>query len=130
MCGIAGYIGPELPGVLEDMTARVAHRGPDQRACWRDAARQVHLGHSRLAILDRAGGAQPMSTSDGALTVVFNGENYNATEQRAQLTARGHRFISDHSDTETLLHGYRERGPQLREKLNGMWAFAIHAAGG
>jgi asparagine synthase (glutamine-hydrolysing) len=125
MCGIAGYVGLEVPGVLETMTGRLRHRGPDGTAVWHDATGSVHLGHTRLAIIDRAGGAQPMSTSDGRLTIVFNGEIYNAPELRAHLESRGHRFVTDHSDTEVLLHGYREWGDRLPGKLNGMWAFVI-----
>jgi asparagine synthase (glutamine-hydrolysing) len=130
MCGIAGYVGPEWPGALEQMTARVAHRGPDGSGYWHDASRRVHFGHSRLAIIDRVGGAQPMGTSAGDLVVVFNGEIYNAPELRTQLQACGHRFASDHADTEVLLHGYREWGLRLPEKLNGMWAFVIHDRAG
>jgi len=126
MCGIVGYVGPAIPGVLEEMAATVAHRGPDQRAFWSDPDQGVHLGHTRLAILDRDGGRQPMSTPSGELVVVFNGEIYNAPALRVRLEARGHRFRSDHSDTEILLHGYREWGMLLPEKLNGMWAFVIY----
>lgn len=67
-----------------------------------------------------------MSTPTGELVVVFNGEIYNAPALRVRLEARGHRFRSDHSDTEVLLHGYREWGPLLPEKLNGMWAFVVY----
>jgi asparagine synthase (glutamine-hydrolysing) len=126
MCGIAGYAGPEIGGVLETMTAAVRHRGPDAMRCWHDRARNVHLGHQRLSILDHAGGAQPMQTADGELVVVFNGELYNFAELRQDLESRGHRFVSDHSDTEVLLHGYREWGRDLPRQLNGMWAFVIH----
>ncbi len=126
MCGIAGYVGPELDGVLDAMMAAVAHRGPDAAAAWHDGAAGVHLGHRRLSILDHAGGAQPMVTADGQLAVVFNGAIYNAPELRRDLEARGHRFASDHSDTEVLLHGYREWGPALTERLNGMWAFVLY----
>ncbi len=126
MCGILGYVGPTRPGVLEAMTGRLSHRGPDGEGGWRDDAQRVHLGHTRLAILDRAGGAQPMRTADGRLAVTFNGEIYNARELRQDLVARGHRFRSDHSDTEVLLHGYREWRDDLPRKLDGMWAFMIH----
>jgi asparagine synthase (glutamine-hydrolysing) len=126
MCGIAGYVGPETGGALEAMTDVLAHRGPDAAGFWRDAVRGVHLGHRRLAVLDVAGGGQPMATADGQLVVVCNGELYNAPELRRELEARGHRFVSDHSDTEVLLHGYREWGAGLPLRLNGMWAFVIY----
>src|SRR5262249_37311430 len=71
-------------------------------------------------------GAQPMVTPDGKLVVVYNGEIYNHRELRTELEALGHRFLSDHCDTEVLLHGYREWGEELPDHLNGMWAFAIY----
>ena len=78
---------------------------------WDDGT--VFLGHRRLSIVDLAGGHQPMATPDGELTVVFNGEIYNHAELRAELKARGHVFQTDHSDTEVLLHGYREWGTDV-----------------
>ncbi len=126
MCGIAGYVGPEIDGALERMTAALVHRGPDAAGFWRDPVRRVHFGHRRLSILDHAGGGQPMATADGQLVVIFNGAIYNSPELRRELEARGHRFVSDHSDTEVLLHGYREWGRDLPRRLNGMWAFVLH----
>lgn len=126
MCGIAGYVGGEVEGALEAMTAAVAHRGPDAAGFWHDAARGVHLGHRRLSILDHSGGGQPMATADGQLVVVSNAEIYNCAELRRQLEARGHRFVTDRSDTEVLLHGYREWGADLPRHLNGMWAFVLY----
>ena len=126
MCGITGFIGPGTPADLRHMTDAIAHRGPDGDGYWSDPARGVHLGHRRLAIVDLGGGAQPMQTADGSLVVVYNGEIYNAAELRAELTARGHRFVTDHSDTEILLHGFREWGATLPQRLNGMWAFVIY----
>ena len=124
MCGIAGFVGTGDRALLERMTARLAHRGPDAQAIAIDAGQGVHLGHRRLSILDIEGGAQPMT--DGELTIVFNGEIYNFRELRAELERGGARFRSDHSDTEVLLHGYRAWGQALPERLNGMWAFVIH----
>jgi asparagine synthase (glutamine-hydrolysing) len=126
MCGIAGYVGPEIGGALEAMTAALAHRGPDAVGFWRDVPRGVHFGHRRLSILDHAGGGQPMATADGQLVIIFNGEIYNFAELRHELEARGHRFVTDHSDTEVLLHGYREWGRDLPKRLNGMWAFVLY----
>lgn len=124
MCGIAGFVGSGDRGVLERMTRRLAHRGPDAEGYHIEGS--VHLGHRRLSILDLSGGAQPMSTPDGLLTIVFNGEIYNHAELRAELEAKGCLFRTDHSDTEVLLHGYQEWGEGMLERLNGMFAFAIH----
>ena len=126
MCGISGFIGSGNRDVLERMTRALAHRGPDGEGFFIEEKRGVHFGHRRLSIVDHAGGAQPMSTPDGQLVIVFNGEIYNQAELRAQLISKGHRFQSDHSDTEVLLYAYREWGEGMLEKLNGMWAFAIY----
>lgn len=125
MCGIAGFVGEGGPNDLARMTNRIAHRGPDAEGFFADAPHGVHLGHRRLSIIDLACGAQPMSTADGRLTIVFNGEIYNHLELRAELQARGCVFQTDHSDTEVLLHGYREYGEDFVRRLNGMWAFAL-----
>ena len=126
MCGIAGFFGAGDEATLRRMTARIAHRGPDDEAFLTEPDRGVFLGFRRLAILDIAGGKQPMTSADGALTVVFNGQIYNFAELRKQLTQLGARFVTDHSDTEVLLHGWRQWGEDLPNRLNGMWAFAIY----
>lgn len=126
MCGIAGFVGQGSMGDLEAMTARLVHRGPDGVGVFSRESDGLHLGHRRLSIVDPAGGAQPMSLADGSLTVIFNGEIYNAPELRRDLEEAGNRFFTDHSDTEVLLHGYRQWGLDgLVGRLNGMWAFAI-----
>jgi asparagine synthase (glutamine-hydrolysing) len=128
MCGIAGFFGR---GTLDDLAGMVRSmylRGPDDSGFFQDSEQAVFLGHRRLSILDVAGGHQPMSHKDGTLHVVFNGEIYNHHELRKTLTLRGHTFYSDHSDTEVLLHGYREWGDDLPTRLNGMFAFAIFDA--
>jgi len=125
MCGIAGFLGSGDREDLQAMTARLAHRGPDAEGFYVDATAGVYLGHRRLSIIDLGGGAQPMASADGNLIVVFNGEIYNHRELRTELTAKGHVFVTDHSDTEVLLHGWREWGESLVGRLNGMWAFAI-----
>lgn len=87
---------------------------------------QVGLGHRRLSILDLACGQQPMLDSTGAWAVSYNGEIYNHQELRAQLKAEGAAFLTDHSDTETLLVGFSRWGPAILPKLNGMFAAAIY----
>ncbi len=108
------------------MTRAIAHRGPDADGHWIDETCGAHLGHRRLSIVDLVGGAQPMWTDDDRVGVVFNGEIYNHSQLRDRLKARGCRFVTDHSDTEVLLHAYREWGDQFVNELNGMWAFAIY----
>ena len=107
------------------MTDALAHRGPDGHGYHVDEDNRIFLGHRRLAIIDIGGGAQPMWNEDQTVGVVFNGEIYNHVELRRLLEDRGHRFQSDHSDTEVLVHGYEEWGTELPLRLNGMFAFAI-----
>ena len=126
MCGITGFIGSGDGQDLRNMTEMLRHRGPDEEGFWIDKEQNVFLGHRRLSIIDLEDGSQPMHTQDRALTVIFNGEIYNHLQLRKTLLKLGHRFTTDHSDTETLLHGYREWGSSLPKKLNGMWAFAIY----
>lgn len=130
MCGIAGIFYPATPKPVDP--ARIAamanaqtHRGPDGSGVW--TAPGVGLGHRRLAIIDLGGGAQPMASVDGALTVTFNGEIYNFQAVRAELEAKGAQFLTN-SDTEVLLHGWAAWGPAMLDRLNGMFAFALHDA--
>lgn len=131
MCGIAGIFcyRETAPGVSRDellrMRDHMARRGPDGAGIWLDPRERVGLAHRRLAILDlSASAAQPMASADGASHIVFNGEIYNHRELRERLTARGHVFVS-HSDTEVLLHAWREYGQDMVAHLRGMFAFAI-----
>ncbi len=126
MCGIAGFVGKGELHDLRRMVGRLHHRGPDGTGFWHDQRKRIYLGHARLAIIDIETGRQPMWTADQTLGVVFNGEIYNHAELRRELEDRGHVFQTDHSDTEVLLHGYREWGPDLPNHLNGMWAFAVY----
>ena len=130
MCGIAGWISPRgrvRPEVVDAMRDALAHRGPDGAGTWCAADGRAGLGFRRLAIIDLAPAAsQPMTNEDGRLHLVFNGEIYNHVELRGRLQARGHRFRTDHSDTETIVHGYEEWGADVVHKLDGMFAFAIH----
>ncbi|CAM2068482.1 asparagine synthase (glutamine-hydrolyzing) [Sulfidibacter corallicola] len=125
MCGLTGFYGPGDRDDLRRMTDRLLHRGPDGEGLWQHDKEPLFLGHRRLAIVDLAGGDQPMWTAEGDLAVVYDGEIYNHAELRSELTELGHRFRTDHSDTEVLLHGYREWGQAILDRLNGMWAFAL-----
>jgi asparagine synthase (glutamine-hydrolysing) len=117
-----GDLDPHMGSAIRDMNARLRHRGPDGDGFllqpW------VALGHRRLAIIDRAGGSQPMSNEDQSIWIVFNGEIYNHRELRPLLIARGHQFRTS-SDTEAILHAYEEFGDACVERLDGMFAFAI-----
>ena len=136
MCGIVGFQGEFSRDLLARMTLAVAHRGPDGEGgviLTADGQPPTGLGHRRLAIIDLSdAGLQPMTlpcgeTTQGGLTLVFNGEIYNYRELRAELAARGHRFVSA-SDSEVLLHLYQAHGPAMLGRLNGIFAFAIHDA--
>ena len=109
--------------MLDNMAQRLAHRGPDGQG--RHVAGNLGLVHTRLSIIDLAGGNQPLYTRDRQLCVVANGEIYNHIELRATLEARGHVF-STHSDCETILHAYREYGDDFVRHLFGMFAFALY----
>lgn len=126
MCGICGFTGKGSSKDLKKMTHAIFHRGPDQEGLWHDNSKAVYLGHTRLSIIDIKDGTQPMWTHDQSIGVIFNGEIYNHKTLRDELVKNGHKFFTDHSDTEVLLHGYRQWGSKLPDKLNGMWAFAIY----
>lgn len=120
-----GGLDPALAASLPRMTSAIAHRGPDAQGTHADGV--AAFGHRRLSIIDRAGGGQPLFNEDGRCWIVFNGEIYNHRALRQELEARGHRFRTV-SDTETILHGYEEFGPAIVDRLDGMFAFAIHDA--
>jgi asparagine synthase (glutamine-hydrolysing) len=122
MCGICGYAGIHAPGLLEQMTACIRHRGPDDDGHFVEG--DVGLGMRRLSIIDVAGGQQPISNEDGSLVIVFNGEIYNYRPLRELLLQRGHTFKTE-SDTEVILHLFEDEGPACLQRLNGMWSIAI-----
>ncbi|MBV9523294.1 MAG: hypothetical protein JO010_10905, partial [Alphaproteobacteria bacterium] len=126
MCGIAGLHGRQEDPWIAAMNERLVHRGPDDAGIFRDREASLALAMRRLAIIDLAGGRQPMSTSDGRFTLVFNGEIFNAPELRAALEAAGEHFSSDHSDTEILLRLLAREGKAVLPRLNGMFAFALY----
>ena len=123
MCGIAGFTGPHNRTALELMTECLRHRGPDSAGYWEGS--DVSLGMRRLAIIDVETGQQPVFNEDGTIAVVFNGEIYNYIELREALQRAGHRFSTDHSDTEVLVHLYEDHGLAFLHQLNGMFAIAL-----
>jgi len=129
MCGLAGFVGRGDQTDLLAMTRALAHRGPDSEGFHVDADLSLHLGHRRLAVRDLSGGGQPMWNAAGTICIVYNGEIYNHEALRAELEAAGHVFVTSHSDTEVLIHGYAEWGVGLAERLNGMFAFAVFDVG-
>ena len=127
MCGIIGLVNSGERAVAEQsvgeaMNAAIWHRGPDGGGVYRDD--QALLGMRRLAIIDVAGGQQPMFSEDRQVVLVFNGEIYNYRALRAELQARGHRFHSA-SDSEVILQAYLAWGEAAVARLEGMFAFAI-----
>ncbi|MGZ4966234.1 MAG: asparagine synthase (glutamine-hydrolyzing), partial [Chthoniobacterales bacterium] len=126
MCGIAGYVSwatPPTEPLLRSLEKCLAHRGPDEGDIWLNNV--CGLAHRRLRVIDLSPrAAQPMTNETGDLRVIFNGEIYNFPALRKELEAAGCHFKSD-SDTEVLLHGYRQWGDQLFVRLRGMFAFAL-----
>jgi len=127
MCAIVGIVQLDPRERVGDVRLKrmrdvLHHRGPDGAGLWIEGP--VGLGHRRLAIVDVAGGHQPMANEDQTVWIVFNGEIYNHAELRPELEARGHRYRT-RSDTETILHLYEEEGERCVERLRGMFAFAV-----
>ena len=136
MCGIAGLLYPrelQNPGPdninlqLRSMANAMEHRGPDGEGFWQSPDTRIGLAHRRLAIIDLSpDAAQPMTSGDDRIWAIFNGEIYNHMILRHELENMGHRFQTDHSDTEVLIHGYRAWGIEgLANRLEGMFALAI-----
>ena len=127
MCGICGQFNfarnePVEPEIVRRMTDSIAHRGPDDEGYFFSGS--LGLGFRRLSIIDLAGGHQPMSDAEETVWVIFNGEIYNFKELRAELEQRGHHFRT-RSDTEVIVHGYKEWGTEVFNHLNGMFGVAI-----
>jgi asparagine synthase (glutamine-hydrolysing) len=127
MCGICGQFNfssraPVDAAGIRRMTDAIAHRGPDDVGYFVSGA--IGLGFRRLSIIDLAGGHQPMFDVDRTVCVIFNGEIYNYKELRAELSRAGHQFRT-HSDTEVIVHGYKEWGTDVLNHLNGMFGLAI-----
>lgn len=127
MCGICGQYNfgdgrPVVPHDIERMATSIAHRGPDDSGFYLDGP--LGLGFRRLSIIDLAGGHQPMSDEEESVWVVFNGEIYNFPEFKRELEGHGHRFRT-RSDTEVIVHGYKQWGDDVFNHLNGMFGVAI-----
>jgi asparagine synthase (glutamine-hydrolysing) len=133
MCGINGALAfsggtfrvtePYITRMRDTMT----HRGPDGGATWVAPDQHVGLGHRRLSIIDLSNCArQPMTNEDGTLSITYNGEIYNHRDLRSELSQSGrHRWKTDHSDTEVILHAFEEWGIDCVARFRGMFAFAL-----
>jgi asparagine synthase (glutamine-hydrolysing) len=127
MCGICGQFNfqrrePVDRETIERMARSIAHRGPDDEGFF--VAGPVGLGFRRLSIIDLTGGHQPMSDAEETVWVIFNGEIYNYKELRVELRNKGYHFRTN-SDTEVIVHGYKEWGTDVLNRLNGMFGLAI-----
>jgi asparagine synthase (glutamine-hydrolysing) len=105
------------------MTDTIIHRGPDEDGYYSDG--KINLGMRRLSIIDLSTGQQPIHNEDKNLWTIFNGEIYNFQELRKDLEAKGHRFYTNHSDTEVIVHLYEEYGRDFPHRINGMFALAL-----
>src|SRR5436305_7189141 len=126
MCGICGLYSPSHPplaSLVDDMRARIAHRGPDEGSS--DAVGDAVLGHQRLCVIDPEKSFQPVASESGDVVAVFNGELYNFHELRDDLAARGHE-VRGYGDTPVLPHLYEEHGVDFVERLEGMFALALY----
>jgi asparagine synthase (glutamine-hydrolysing) len=127
MCGICGQYNfvtgaPVASDDIKSMTNALVHRGPDDEGQY--ISGPIGLGFRRLSIIDLEGGHQPMSDSDRSVHVVFNGEIYNFPELKTRLQAYGHHFRTN-SDTEVIIHGYKQWGNDVLDHLNGMFGLAV-----
>jgi asparagine synthase (glutamine-hydrolysing) len=127
MCGICGQVKvasdePVDQEMIRRMSRTMFHRGPDDEGYFFD--RSLGFGFRRLSIIDLGGGHQPMADAEESVWIVFNGEIYNYKELRAELEGRGHKFRTS-SDTEVIIHGYKQWGTEVFNHLNGMFGVAI-----
>ena len=127
MCGICGQynfgnLEPFERRDIEAMTRTLVHRGPDDEGYY--VAGPLGFGFRRLSIIDLGGGHQPMSDQEESVWVIFNGEIYNFLELRRELEGYGHVFRTK-SDTEVIVHGYKQWGDEVLNRLNGMFGLAI-----
>src|ERR1700752_2616045 len=127
MCGIAGIVDLAgnrdiANGIVQKMTQAIIHRGPDEEGYFRRPG--VTLGSRRLSIVGLADGQQPVANEDRSVSVVFNGEFFDFPEKRAELEARGHRFVT-HCDTEIIPHLWEESQEGMFERFRGQFALAV-----
>ena len=127
MCGICGQFNfgssaPVRRADLEGMTKSITHRGPDDEGYFIDGP--LGFGFRRLSIIDLSGGHQPMADQEETVWVIFNGEIYNFPELKRELQSHGHVFRTN-SDTEVIIHGYKQWGDEVLNRLNGMFGLAI-----
>lgn len=125
MCGIVGIANKDSHikrEILVQMNQAIIHRGPDEDGFY--VKENIGLAMRRLAIIDLAGGQQPIHNHDRTKWIVFNGEIYNFQELRANLEKDGHKFYTN-SDTEAIIHLYDQYGVDCVQHLRGMFAFAI-----
>jgi asparagine synthase (glutamine-hydrolysing) len=123
MCGIVGFSGQKNSDILGKMLESIKHRGPDGEGKFENEL--FSIGMRRLSIIDPQTGWQPIWNEDQTVGIIMNGEIYNYQELWDTLISRGHEFRTDHSDTETVLHGYEEWGSEVLQRLRGMFAFCI-----
>lgn len=125
MCGFCGFTGDldDKETCLTNMMNKIIHRGPDSAGQHID--KKVAMGFRRLSIIDLDFGSQPMYNEDKTIVITFNGEIYNHQILREELIAKGHVF-SNNADTEVLIHAYEEYGPEMMNRLRGMFAFVIY----
>jgi asparagine synthase (glutamine-hydrolysing) len=119
-------VGAGAAETVRAMTAGLVHRGPDDVGYYDAPAVNASLGMQRLSILDLEHGHQPMANQDQSVWIVYNGEIFNSPELRRRLEQNQHRFVTAHSDTETLLRLYDEKQEDMLGDLNGMFAFVLH----
>src|SRR5271166_5620622 len=127
MCGICGQLNfvshqPVEADTIRSMARTMFHRGPDDEGYYFSGP--IGFGFRRLSIIDLASGHQPMSNGEESVWVVFNGEIYNFPELRRELEGHGHVFRTN-SDTEVIIHGYKQWGDEVLNRLNGMFGLAI-----
>lgn len=124
MCGIAGFLGKGNKDTLIKMAGSLHHRGPDSAGFFYDENLKIGLCHTRLSIIDIAGGSQPIYSEDRRKVIIFNGEIYNFKSLKKELE-KSHQFKTN-SDTEVILHLYEDLGAECLGKLEGMFSFAIY----
>src|SRR6476620_4749414 len=126
MCGIFGVVGRDLAdSAIEDVFGVLHHRGPDGRGLCSDSSAKVTIAHTRLAVIDLAGGAQHLESDDGDIVLAANGEIYDFERIWTALEEKGYRFLTN-SDSEVIIHLYREYGLACFDHLRGEFAFLLY----